>query len=255
MPGNRTDRTDFGGELWQPEVVAYMLNTLLSGSPFANALSRYPTGRGAVAFPTAAPEAGDWVAEGAPIPKKQLSPDVDVVATCALKSLHSVTNESLDDTSFPLAQEIGRLLREADGPKIGFWSAGGRYEPDGVVPKAAAAGEAVDFRQACIRAWSELVAAQAPARIPRGCSLTPSPSVPSGRGSMMQASPIHDDQDAGRPLSLGPGIRVIPVPTLQPADVLACDVASVFFIERDALEMELAPTATTPGPPTRRACG
>ena len=26
MPGNRTDRTDFGGELRQPEVVAYMLN-------------------------------------------------------------------------------------------------------------------------------------------------------------------------------------------------------------------------------------
>ena len=194
-----------------------------------------------MAFPTAAPEAGDWVAEGAPIPKKQLSPDVDVVATCALKSLHSVTNESLDDTSFPLAQEIGRLLREADGPKLdsGLLYGAGGVEPDGVVPKAAAAGEAVDFRQACIRAWSELVAAGAGADTTRVFA-HPVPIGAEWARVNDAGTPIHDDQDAGRPLSLGPGITVIPVPTLQPADVLACDVASVFFIERDALEMELS---------------
>ncbi len=74
MPLNRTDRTDFGGVLWPPEIVGYMLNALLSGAPFAGALSRMGTTRGAVAFPSAEPEPGDWVAEGTPDPQEAAQP-------------------------------------------------------------------------------------------------------------------------------------------------------------------------------------
>ena len=60
---------DFGGEITQPEVSAFICNALLTGAPFARSLTVYNTSRGSVVFPVASPTAFDWVAEAGTIPQ------------------------------------------------------------------------------------------------------------------------------------------------------------------------------------------
>ena len=77
-----------------PADVARVLNLLVGGAPFCDAaLTRYPTNRHAVAFPTAKPDRPQWLKEMDPLPIVGLGDDADIVATCKLASIVLMSNE------------------------------------------------------------------------------------------------------------------------------------------------------------------
>ena len=102
----------FQSVLW-PQDVANILNLLVGGSPFASTLTRYPTSRHAVAFPTAKPDRPAWLAEMADIPVVGLGDDADIVATCKLASIVLLSNEGFADTDHNLTAEFGQLLEDS----------------------------------------------------------------------------------------------------------------------------------------------
>ena len=60
---------------------------LVGGSPFAASLTKYPTTRAEVVFPTASPDQPAWVAEAATIPTIGLNDDADIVAVKKLAEI------------------------------------------------------------------------------------------------------------------------------------------------------------------------
>jgi len=125
--------------MWPPDV-AQIVNLLLEGSPFAGSLTRYPTNRHEVAFPTASPDRPAWTAEGAPLPIIGLHDAADIVATAKLGEIVMLSNESVADTSVNLTQQVGMLLADAAGPELdrGLLYGTGSPEPIGVVANAPA---------------------------------------------------------------------------------------------------------------------
>jgi Phage capsid family len=237
-----TTRGDFGGIVWPPDVIQWLTSQLLTGAPFSQVLSQLPTVAGSVAFPIAAPDQAKWTGEGEPIGIVQLNESTDIVAVAKLASLHYISNEAVNDTSYPISEQIAKVLADSCGPVLdaGLLYGQGVKEPVGVVAKATAAGSAPDFRAAAITAWGELVGAGAtPANVVVFAHPVPIATEWARVGST--GEPIHEDQPADTALSLGPGITCIPVPTLLPADVLAVDTSNVYFVVRDQLTFEATP--------------
>ncbi len=90
--------------------------TVLTGAPFAQALTPLPTDRGSVAFPKAGPTGAGWVKELDPIPAVTLNDDADVIAACKLAGLIQLSNESLDDAALPIGDLVGQAIRDSMGP-------------------------------------------------------------------------------------------------------------------------------------------
>ena len=228
-----------GGTLWPPHLLDYLMNRLVEGAPFSESLTRFATSAASVVFPTTAPDAGTWLHEGELIPSVGLNPEHDVVAVCALKSLHRIPNEALNDTSYPLLSQVGRKLGDADGPKLdrALIYGQGQREPVGVWPKAPAADEAATFRGAVLRAWSELLSVGA-----RRASVKVfvHPFRLGEEWGVMgdDGHPVHGDVAGDTQLFIGPGIPVTPIPVIEEDHVLAVDTSNVFFIVREALTIE-----------------
>jgi hypothetical protein len=131
----------FNQVLWPPDVIARIINLLLGGSPFADSLTRYPTSRHAVAFPTASPDKPVWTAEGQPLPVIGLHDAGPIVATAKLGEVVLLSNESVNDTQVNLTAQLGTLLADAAGPELdrGLLYGAGAPEPVGVVATATAA--------------------------------------------------------------------------------------------------------------------
>jgi HK97 family phage major capsid protein len=233
--------TSWGGALTPPQVQEWLLNKLLTGSPFAQALTLVGTNRGSMVWPIVAPDGAAWVGEAQPIPTANLNDDVYMVAVCKLAAIIEASNESVSDALFPIATAIGRAIADSCGPVLdrSLLYGGGGLEPIGVFANAPAAGPAEDFRQAAIGAWGELAAAGA---LPENIVVFahPVPIAAEWARVNAQGSPLHDDSPSGQPLTLGPGIRVTGVPMLDPADVLAVDTSMVFLVERDDVGMEMS---------------
>jgi hypothetical protein len=127
--------------LWPPDV-AQIVNLLVGGSPFADSLTRYPTARSEVAFPTAAPDSPAWVPEGSPIPVIGLHDDADIVAVAKLAEIVLLSNESVGDTTTNLTVQIGNLLQDSASAELDrglLYGSGSAGEPKGVVAAAPAA--------------------------------------------------------------------------------------------------------------------
>jgi HK97 family phage major capsid protein len=134
-------------QILAPPQLALMVNLLVSGSPFANSLTRYPTGSVAVAFPTASPDKPAWTPEGTALPQIGLNDAADIVAVKKLGEILKLSNESISDTAVNLTTQIGNMLKDAAGPELdrGLLYGSLAAEPKGVVPAAAAAdGTALD---------------------------------------------------------------------------------------------------------------
>ncbi len=233
-----TMRSDFGGVLWPPQLLDYLMNKLLTGSPFADSLTKMPTSNGSVAFPITAPGQGIWLNEGEAIPSVQLNGETDIVGVCKLASLHWVSNEALGDTQFPLAAQIGKVLSDSDGPALdlGLLYGSGAPAPDGVVAKSPLAAPGADLRESAINAWGELLASGAePSSVRVFCHPVPLATELARVGT--DGQPIHPN---GGTLTLGP-VTAVPVPSLSVGHVLAVDVSSVYFVVREALSFEMSP--------------
>ncbi len=129
---------------WQgvlaPPDVANLINMLVGGSPFAASLTKYPTVRAEVAFPTAAPDRPAWVGEAGTIPTVGLNDAADIVAVKKLAELLKMSQRvHLGHEREP--DRAGRcpaqgLLRAGTRPRALYGSL--PTEPKGVVPNVTA---------------------------------------------------------------------------------------------------------------------
>ncbi len=122
-----------------PDQIAQVLNLLIGGAPFSDgALTRYPTGRSAVAFPTAKPDRPSWIAEMGDIPVVGLGDDAVIVGVAKLASIVLVSNESVGDAAVNLTNELTGLIRDSASAELdrGVLYGAGAPEPAGVVAAA-----------------------------------------------------------------------------------------------------------------------
>ena len=238
------DTSSFQGTPFPPDVLDAIWLKVLTGSPFAQAIQPLPTSSGSVAFPTAAPAGAAWTKELAPIPEVVMNDDADIVATCKLAGLVSLSNESLDDASIPIGELTGNAIRDSMGPTMdeGLLRGDGvAPNPDGVLAKATPAAAGADFRAAVIAAYGELagVGAQVTSIT---CFAHPTVIAAEWSRTSTTGEPLHDDAPADA-LTIGPGIRVIGVPSLGEdpgGDVLVADTSALFLVQREAFTIELS---------------
>ena len=140
------------GVLHPPDVAA-LVNMLVGGAPFAASLTRYPTTRAEVAFPTASPDRPAWVGEAGTIPTVGLNDDADIVGIKKLAEIVKVSNESVTDTSVNLTAQVAALLKDSSGPELdrGLLYGSQPTEPAGVVPNVTAV-DATDLSGAVTKA-------------------------------------------------------------------------------------------------------
>ena len=229
--------TSFDGYVWPPEVLDMVWVSILTGSPFAQAITNLPTSTGKVVFPLAAPAGGAWTSEMAPIPETDLNDDSYVISVCKLATIVALSSESIEDAAVPISGLVTQAITDALGPVMdtGLLYGAAPPAPDGVIAHATAAAAGADFREAVITAAGELGDAGAnPDRIVAFAkpSIVNAEWARTGTGSGL---PIHPDAPAGG-LTIGPGIGVVAVPSLTD-DVLVADTGSLFLVVRDQLSM------------------
>jgi hypothetical protein len=231
-PGPPVTTGSFQGVM-HPQDVANVLNLLISGSPFAATLARYPTNRHAVAWPTARPDAPAWLPEMADLPIVGLGDSAVVVATCKLGSIVLTSNEAWADTDHNLTQEFSDLLRDSASAELdrGLLYGQGDPEPQGAVPGARPAAGA-DLGAAITAATGSIgdfggVASHLCAR----------PSVLAEARDLRDAAGVQL-----HPGGIGPsyGLAEVGVPQLDRDDILVIDAARTFLIVRSDFAVDIS---------------
>lgn len=137
LPGLTTQ--DWGGRIAPPDVRNQIINLLVGGSPFANSLTRDPTSRPSVAYPTAQPSGLAWLAELEEFPRIDLADDAVVVGIKKLGGLVDLSNELVSDSSFNITAALQQLLGDGLSRDLDLgllYGSGADNEPAGVVPNA-----------------------------------------------------------------------------------------------------------------------
>jgi HK97 family phage major capsid protein len=211
------------GVLHPPDVTA-LINMLVGGAPFAASLTRYPTTRSEVAFPTASPDRPAWTAEGSALPTIGLHDAADIVAVKKLGEILKLSNESIQDTSVNLTAQVGDLLKDSSGPELdrGLLYGSLPTEPAGVVPNVAVV-DATELSTAITTAIGQIGNAGGTA------------SVIAAKPSLFAAQ--RDIKAAGSgvflyPLGIGAqfGLLEVGVPELN--DCLVYDASRLYLIAR-----------------------
>jgi HK97 family phage major capsid protein len=232
----------FEGYPFPAEVLAMVWTTLLTGSPFAQALTPLPTSSGRVAFPVVAPTGGDWVAEGAPLPETDLHDSAYVIGCCKLAALMALSNESLSDEVVPISALVGQAIQASLGPVMDdglLHGDGTPPQPDGIMSHVTAAAAGTDFRHAVITAAGELGDAGASASNLVAFAKPSTIAAEWARTAVSSGVPLHPDSPAGGAMTIGQGIRMVGVPKMG-ADVLVADVSQCFLVVRESLQLELS---------------
>jgi hypothetical protein len=218
-----------------PQDVARVLNLLVGGAPFCNAaLTRYPTNRHAVAFPTAKPDRPQWLKEMDPLPIVGLGDDADIVATCKLASIVLMSNESADDAEVNLTTEFGELLRDSASAELdrGILYGTDDPEPHGLVAAAPAAAGA-DLGAAITAAIGSIGDAGGTAT-----HLAARPSVLADARNTRDLT--TDSNRLAFPDGIGAayGLQEIGVPELAAADILVVNKARVWLVVRNDFQVD-----------------
>ena len=121
-----------------PAQVAALLNALVTGSPFANSLTRATTSTGRLAFPTVAPSGYAWLEELQQVPSLLLNDKALIVSVCKVAGLLPVSAEMLSDASVNITSWVtgalaDSLSRDLD---LGLLRGTGRPQPDGIIAQA-----------------------------------------------------------------------------------------------------------------------
>ena len=231
-----TTTGSFTGVL-HPADVAAILNLLVTGSPFANVLRRYPTSRSEVAFPTAKPDRPAWLGEFEEIPVVGLGDDAAVVGVCKLASIVLMSNESAADTSVNLTTEFATLLRDTASAELdrgvlyGTGADADSREPVGVVTSAPAAAGA-DLGAAISAAVGSIGDAGGAA------------THIAARPSVLAAARDTRETDGSNllvfPDGIGPayGLTEVPVPELDADDILVLDQTRTWLIVRNDFQVD-----------------
>jgi len=106
-------RASFDGAHVPNDVAEFIASAIIGGSPFASTLTRRPS-RGNLAIPTVNAVTGQgWVAEGADLPDISLATGSEIVVTKKLGGIVGLTNESIEDSTLSLSDEVSRIVRDA----------------------------------------------------------------------------------------------------------------------------------------------
>jgi hypothetical protein len=241
-PDPTVTRPDFGGVFVPPDVQAEIVNLVLGGSVLAPRLTRVPTDRQTVTFPTAAPTGAAWYGELERIAQLDLHDSKYEVATAKLAGLVPISNEMLADSVFPITAQIGQLLKDtlaADMDRGLFNGSGVAPQPLGLFPVAPSAAGGADLRAAAIAAWGEMTAAGAD---PLAITVFAHPALVAvewGRIAAGAGTPVHADQ-AGNALVLGPGITIVPAAVLTAGQALAVETTRTYFVEREPISVAVS---------------
>jgi HK97 family phage major capsid protein len=131
----------FAGAPFPPEVVAQIINLLVGGAPFADSLTRQPTMRSSIAWPTASPTGYAWLNELDPFPTIGLGDDAYVVAIAKIGGIVDVSNESITDSSINISNSLAQVLQDSLSRDLdlGLLNGSGPPEPVGVIGVAPSA--------------------------------------------------------------------------------------------------------------------
>jgi HK97 family phage major capsid protein len=99
----------FGGAPFPPEVVNQIIDLLISGAPWAASLTRQPTTRNSVVWPTAKPSGWSWLNELDKFPTVDVGDGVYEAIPRKLGGLVDLSNESVGDAAINL---VGLLARD-----------------------------------------------------------------------------------------------------------------------------------------------
>jgi Phage capsid family len=112
-PTTQATTASFGGAPFPPDVQARIINLLIENAPFSNSLTRQPTNRREVTWPTASPTGWAWLAELAPFPVLALGDAAYTTVICKIGGIVDMSNESVQDSSINLSNNLGTLLRDS----------------------------------------------------------------------------------------------------------------------------------------------
>ena len=134
----------FAGVPFPADVQARIINLLIDSAPLAASLTRQPTNRSTVAWPTASPSNAAWLGELQPFPEANLGDDAYVVGVAKLGQVLDLSNESWSDSQINLTSELATLLRDSLSRDLdlGLLNGSGPPEPVGIIGVAAEAAGA-----------------------------------------------------------------------------------------------------------------
>jgi HK97 family phage major capsid protein len=135
----------FKGVAFPPDVQAQIINLLIGGAPFAASLTRQPTARSSIAWPTASPTGYAWLAELTPFPVVGLGDDAYVVAIAKIGGIVDLSNESVSDNSINITAGIATVLQDSLSRDLDLGLLNGAGPPApvgvyGVAPTASGSG-------------------------------------------------------------------------------------------------------------------
>ena len=131
----------FAGVPFPPDVQAQVVNLMITNAPFAASLTRAPTNRSSVAWPTASPTGFAWLNELQQFPTIGLADDAYVVAIAKIGGVVDMSNESVTDTSINLTASMSVVLQDSLSRDLdlGLLNGTGPPMPVGVVGVAPSA--------------------------------------------------------------------------------------------------------------------
>lgn len=101
-----------------PAHTVAIVSAIVGGSPFARSLTPLPTSRASVSFPQLDPDDPEWLGELGQIPALNADQSEYEVAVSKLAGTVLVSRESVDDTEFPITQQVEQILRDTFSAKL-----------------------------------------------------------------------------------------------------------------------------------------
>jgi HK97 family phage major capsid protein len=110
-PGAKS--TSFGGVPFPRDVQAAIINLLIENAPFSASLTRAPTNRSSISWPTASPTGWAWLDELAAFPVIALGDAAYNVTVCKIGGIVDISNEAVSDNAINLTAGLATVLRDS----------------------------------------------------------------------------------------------------------------------------------------------
>lgn len=216
-------RSSFNGSAFPNDVADFIASAIIGGSPFASTLTRRPA-RGNLAIPTVNAVTGQgWVAEGDDLPDISLDTGSEIVVTKKLGGIVGLTNESIEDATLSLSDEVSRVVRDAFSGDLDaglLLGDGTGNTPNGVLARAAEV-----TGPTLTEAIGEALAAMGEAGgTPTHLAMSPTDAVAEATRTDSQDRPLY----AGGVLPDLYGLKVVRVPGLE--QPLVYDASTVYLV-------------------------
>ncbi len=224
----------FDTRVFPPEIVTPIINAGLAGAPVFNTFTRRLTDSGTVVFPTGDPSGFDFVPELGTIPTVDPGDDALVVAPAKIAGTLLLSNESIADSRFNIADEVGRLIADSMAVTADTQMLYGPPSPNPAAPAGlidsltAASGD--NLRTAVVNAAAAILGAGGTPNV-----LLLPPALWADEMARREDSPV-----AVGPLfaDLGLNLDVRVAHTLEDTDALLIDTSGCFGVVRSDYTIE-----------------